>query len=414
MRTGAPIFIALMLVAASGLAAAQTDQDAQIQDEEGDVDAQHLFDTGALTSDLDDSEVPQEDIETSGDVVRAWFHDETPNAFRITIELSNIPNNESFPAPVAEVWTHFVVKQTQYHIEGELASPGEGMPLEPRYQLYENDVAAGTLTGDVDRADNKTWVIVPKEKIGSPEPGDTLTEPYITTHVPQEGLGSDASPVLDYAPSPHQIAVSQDVEPTDVAPAVIGLGPTLDYGEAYEFGDYPGAGGLFLEVQPSAVVVTAGETATAELVITNDAPDAHDVQLAADAPSGWDIGAETASLTIAPGATDRVQVSVTPASGADGQEIVRFSAATTGLADDASLSVTAQPASSGSGGSDAGDTGGSSDDGSSTSLTDDASSSGAEAEEGEAGEEQNGAPSPAAWLIASVTGAVAWVTRRRR
>lgn len=414
--------LVLALVAASATALAADGSEGVVDDETGDVSVQHLV----AVQGLPETPSAQEQVELAGDIVQAVVAQETRDSLTFTVTMANLSDNETVPSPLAEVWTHFTVGQTAYHVEAELATPQESDRLQARFQLYEGSTATAEPTGSLDRAGDSFTFTLDKADIGTPQPGEMLTRFYVTSHVPQEGLKPASSPVLDYAPSAQQITVSQETDPTAIDPTHLGLTPAPGYGTPYEFGDYQGIDDLTVQATPTSTTVTAGQSAKVQINVVNQAPKADTVYLTAgNVPSGWTVSAPSDEATLDSGDSYTFTVTIDSPRGARGQHFISLKLTSDlGANQPLSISVSAQapPQDTGStqGGSSpagSGADGGAPTGGSSPAAGDGASTPSHQDdghEDNASDEEENGAPSPAAGLVVGLMAAIAWTTRRRR
>lgn len=412
--------IVLVLLTASGLATAADGSEGRVQDDQGDVSLQHLV----TVSGMPEEASAQEQVKLAGDITEAWVAGETDGTVTLTVGLANLSDNETVPSPLAEIWTHFTIGDRDYHVEAELATPQESQTLQARYQLYEGSTARAEPTGSLDRQADTITFTLEKTSIGDPQPGERLTRFHVTSHVPQEGLRPASSPVLDYAPSPQTLTVSQDTDPTRLDPTQLGLGPELTYGTPYEFGDYQGIDDLTVQASPSSLTVTAGQQGQIAINVVNDAPAADTVHLTTgNLPSGWSLSATTNEISLDSGEAGQSIVTIQPPSQARGQHLITLKV-TSDLGADRPITVSASvqaPPQQDAGTQDGGQagsapgTGGAPATGGSNPSTGDAGGSQTDgAEAGAASEEENGAPFPAVGIVLAVLGALAWAVSHRR
>ncbi len=401
--------LALVLALAPSSVLAGSASAPEVEDPAGDVNAQHFVDTGLLNG-LDEL---SEETEMAGDIVKAWVHGETEDAFEATVELDALPSEGEIELALPEVWLHVSVQDTVYHVRTGLELASSGGLLEAEHELYQHASPVGMLSGTVDADAGQITVTLPKASVGSPQPGDRLTQMHASTHLEvdgQDGL------VLDYAPDAEAVDPTELDDPTQLDPSELGLGPELSYGQAYMFGDFQGASDVTVDASPDSLELQAGESGQAALTVANqgDAQDTVTVQ-AGQAPAGWNIDASPAQVPLGPGQSQQVIVTVAAPQGASGQHLILMEAAP-GLGSSAltALSVTVHEAQE-----DPSEPDPNGDNGSETPQDpapgDDGEDADGDEPGGEPGDDdgQNGAPGPGlAGLIAALTASVA-LSRRR-
>lgn len=339
MRRLLPLLLVVSLLATPALAGSQ--QDPEIEDENGDVDVQHLVDAGALSG----QNVSAEELETSADVTKAWVDQETEDSFQVNVELADVPDEENLSSPLVDVWVHFTVKDGAFHTAASLSSPKSGAPVQGSYQLYLDESKVGSLTGTVDVEGDVVSIRVPKADVRDPVEGDELSDFYVTTHAP------DSEAVLDYAPGAKEQSLSSLAEDDSADPTALDLSPTASYGDDYEFkatGDKTSR--ISVDVTPSSLEVTAGEQESFAVRITNDADGPDDVSLTlGNTPSGWSATLEQSGLSVPAQSSEIVTLFISPPADAEGHELVHLQVTSERGADKgASVSVVAvQPEESG-------------------------------------------------------------------
>jgi hypothetical protein len=399
MRRALSLLIAVLLVAQPALAGSQAVP--EIDDESGDVDAQHLVDvqapeqgagTGDVsgdetledeTSDLPDEEVP-DDQESSADILKAWVDRETEDSFVVNVEVADLPEELEVSAPLVEIWTHFTVREGDYHTVARLSAPDDGGPTEASYELYQGDSRQDDLLGNVDAETDIVSMRVAKADVRDPGGDDALTDFHATTHV------ADGQAVLDYAPGANETSLPDAGEDDGAEPTDLSVDPR--YGADYGFTSFEDeTSRISLSLTPGSLEVDAGQTATFAVTVDNDAEASDTVTLSSwDQPSGWDVDVEPSQLAVDAKSSETAELVVTPASDAEGQELVHVQATSDRGADkEATVSVTALSSDDGSSSSDDGDDGDAGD----ASSEDDDAGDGDDTQASEAGDGSDAEPS---------------------
>lgn len=423
MRKTLAVLLAFTITASPALAGSASSP--EVGDKTGDVDVQHLVEAGAL----DEADVSQDQAKTVGDIDRAWVHTETKDSFQITVRLSDIPDQQDTSAPLMETWTHFTVNEANvvYHAQAVLLSPQPGAPLQADFQLYEGASRIASMPGNVDTENDTLRFTVSKAAIGEVSEGDSLTEPYVTTHLP----GSQAT--LDYAPGAKRDSLPSPEKVDGVEPTNLDLAVDAKFGDSYTFQSFvkPQAD-LGVSITPSQLEIEAGNQEEFSVKIVNEADTEDVVQLSTgSAPDGWSVRLDTGELTIPPGESRGSLLYVSPSNDAEGHQLVHLEInSELGAQQGATVSVTAsQPddgTGDGSGASSDGSRDGqatSSDTGDASGATDSkepASGDGASTDEGSGDgadgsntTESRGAPGPGPVALLATLGLLATALGRR-
>lgn len=351
MHKQVTILIALTMVASPALAGSPDEP--EIEDDAGDVDVQHLVDAGLLVQ----AGVSRPAIDAAADVTDAWITSETRGSFEVAVQLSNLPDNRNISTPLSEVWLHFEILDGSYHARAVLSSPQPGAPLQANYELFLDDEKQENLKGSVDNGDNIVWFHVPKQAVRDPGEGDKLTQFYVTTHLP------GPQPVLDYAPGATAQSIPDASGAESADPTSLQLSPTPNHGDHYTFDSFDSKPSMMsIDVTPSSLEVEAGESEEFAVRIVNDGEGAGEVSLSVgNTPDGWSVNVEPTKFTVDPASSKTATLHVTPASDAEGHELVQLQMSSAPNTDkQVSVSITAtQPGSGGGtgGGSVDGDTG---------------------------------------------------------
>lgn len=308
------LVIVVALLASTGPVLAGTSTDPEIEDERGDVDVQHLVEADAL-SHIDASEA---EIEASGDVVKAWVHDESPRAFTITIELAEIPDEAETDGPLVEVWTHEQIREGEFHTRSAIGNADSGDPLSVDHDLFLDETKLGSLSGSLDTEENRLSLRLAKADVRDPGEGDALSGFYVTTHVPETGA------VLDYAPGTARESVPDFVEAQTADPTDLALAVDAEFGRSYSFQSFDqGDSELSVDATPSSREIQAGEQAEFAIRVMNQGGEEEDVSLdVLDAPQGWNLRLQPNSLTVPASGSQTASLFVTPANNADGHELI--------------------------------------------------------------------------------------------
>lgn len=383
MRSLLAVSLALLLVAGPALAGSQADP--EIEDPEGDVDIQHLVDADLL----DEDPAVDEEVDTSADVVRAWVDRETEQAFDLHVELAGLPEDENLSTPLVEVWTHFTIRQGDYHLAAVLSSPEDGDPLDARFELYEGQARIAQPDGHVDVDQARLSATIAKADVRDPGDGDELSAFHVTTHAP----GSQAA--LDYAPDADTDSLPALEEAGSTDPTALDLAADATFGDTYAFSSFEETPSrISVDLTPEAIEIEAGDQASVSVLVHNDADEAEDVQLSAsETPPGWSARVQPDRLTVPGQGSAQAELSIVPADDADGHELLHLRATGERGADRAaSVSVTAaQPATADGGSGSQGDAPAAGGSGSS----EDPASGAASGEEGERSADPGGDPGSA-------------------
>ncbi|PSG97361.1 hypothetical protein BRD56_05790 [Thermoplasmatales archaeon SW_10_69_26] len=315
-------------------ALAGSPSDPEIGDDEGDVNVQHMVDAGVL-----DEEAPRDELATAGDVTKAWIDKdkETRDSFTVVVEVADIPDDENVSSPLVDVWSHFTVREGDYHVKASLTKPSSGEPMEASYELYLDETAVGELTGSVDAEADRLSVRVPKADVRDPGGDDELSSFYVTTHAPDSGV------TLDYAPGAKQDnVVEEDATASD--PTSLSLAPSPSYGDRYAFQDMEEtASQITVDVTPESLEIEAGQQESFAVRVVNDAEEADEASLSvSNTPPGWSARLDPGSMTVPAKGSQTATLHVTPADDAEGHELMDLNVVTSLGADKgASVSVIA-------------------------------------------------------------------------
>lgn len=416
------LFITGLLLLAAGSALAGSPMSPEIEDDRGDLTSQYWLHATLLDDGPEDLSPSQaQAINASADLLGAWVHGENDEMFMLTIEVADLPDLENVSGPLVDISAFFTIGNDQYDARTELSVPAETQDIQASYSLWEDGTEVTSLAGNLDNETDRITLLIPKDAVGDPVFGDTLTEFYATSSLADGGF------ILDYAPGQPKV----DVVTGDLADPTLQADPA--YGDTYEFGQYEGAvpSAIDASATPSSLVVQAGEKAKVAIQVANQAEQADTVTLAvADRPSGWTVELDETTLDLDPGQSQVATLTIGTPNGASGQEILALSLLSSPLGADIQLpiSVQLQPA-SGTGGGDTGtSTGGTGDDGATDDAqtgtdpggagtspgTDGGQASDQEGEQAPDDEEENGAPvAPVAMIVAAVA-AAALATRTGR
>jgi hypothetical protein len=321
-----------------------------VTDDRGDIDVQHLVEADFLRS-----EVSAEELDTSGDVTRAWIDQETEDSFEINVELADVPDDRNVSSPLVEVWAHFTVREGDYHAAARLATPQSGEPVEGTYELYLDDAKTSDLAGDVDVDADLVTFRVPKPDVRDPGEGDELSSFHVTTHAPE------TQAALDYAPDADGQALPSLEDAERLEPTNLQLAAEARYGDTYAFQSFAEPDSrLSVDVTPESLEVEAGQQATFAVRVVNDADQAEEVSLTvANTPPGWSVDLSPSGFAVPAYGSQSAELQVRPADDAEGHQLVDIHLTGERGADKgASVSVVAVQAGSGSG-SWSGDGGGS-------------------------------------------------------
>ncbi len=413
-------FLAVVLLLAAGSALAGTPTSPEIEDDADDLTSQYWLHATILEDGPEELSPSQaQAINTSADLLGAWVHGESDDRFMLTIGVADLPDLENVSGPLVDISAAFIIGNDLYEARTELSVPTETKDIQASYSLAKEGREVTSLAGNLDNDTDRLTLFIPKEAVGDPGFGDTLTEFYVTSSLAEGGF------ILDYAPGQPKVNLLTG----DLADTTLGAEP--EHGDTYEFGQYEGAvpSAIDATATPSSLMLQAGEKGRVAIQVVNQAEQADSVTLAvADRPSGWTVELDETTLDLDPGQSDVATLTVGTPSGASGQEILTLSLLSSPLGADQQLpiSVQVQPASSPGGGDAGPSTGGPSDDGSAddaqtgtgqggagTSTGTDGQASDQDAEQAP-DEEENGAPvGPVAMIVAAVA-AAAFATRTRR
>lgn len=398
------ILTAIVVLLGTASVASASPKNPHIEDDRGDVDVQHLVTVGAIES---SDEVP-ETSKQAGDIVKAWVHRETADSFSISVEVAHLPNETELSSPIVELWTHFTIKEANFHTRAVVDTPDGAEKPTARYTLHEESNEAGEVTGTTDVLNDTVTFTVAKQDVRAPGEGDLLTSFYVTSHLPDRG------PVLDYAPGAERFVVSPDADPTKLS-----LTPDATYGDDYAFQSFDGPppSDLSIELTESSVTIGAGSERTVGVTVLNGASEPDTAYLSlGDVPADWDVRLDRTTLTLEPGSSSLARLSVSPSDDASGQSLLTLQVTSDLRADQTvTLSVTAeQPTETGGqtdDGDGASDPGTGADRGGATGAGDGTDTSGSEQD---GAEEENGAPGPTIGLVTVTLAVVAWTGARRR
>lgn len=415
------LLISFMLLVAAGSAMAGSPSSPEIADDPDDMTSQYWLHAKALDDGPEDLTPSQlSAINASADLLGAWVHGESEDLFMITVQVAELPDTENVSGPLVDVSAFFTIGTERYEARTELSVPAETKDLQASFTLFSEGSQVAALAGNVENETDRLTLIVPKDAVGNPGFGDTLTEFYLTSSLADGGF------ILDYAPG------QPKVNPLTGDLADPGLGPSPEHGQTYEFGQYEGAVSPAIQATatPSSLMIQAGQTGQVSIQVANQAEQADTVTLAvADRPTGWTVELEETQVALDPGQSELITLTVGTPSDASGQAILALSLVSAPLGADHKLpiSVQVQPASTqggqtggtnGQGTAGGGQTDSGQDSGPSTGTggqaTDQGSQQADDGQAGEGGEEENGAPfAPVALIVAAVAiAAVATRTRR--
>ncbi len=375
---------------------------------------QHYIDSGALS----EADVAPEEARTVGDIHAAWISTESRDAFTLVIQVADIPDENGFSSPLAELWAHFTIGGQAYHASSVLSLAEGSDKITSRQELWRDQSSLGEIAGAVQPEDNQVVFRIAKADVGGPSVGDELTRFYVTSHLPNQGL------VLDYAPHAQGLTPDDHIDPLNPT-----LGPSLSFGDTYAFGQFEGAvpSAIQLVATPNSLELASGDQGVVSITVANDADQADTVELTVgDVPDDWSARLDDSRVTLDPGQAKILRLYVTAPSDAAGQDLLTLHATSEPLGADRALaiSVSATPPApspqdpgspSGDGDSTgaAGQDGSAGADGSSNAASgDDQDAAGSEQDgDGQAGEE-NDAPGPGVLLILGAVGLMALARAR--
>lgn len=316
MRTLVAVLAVSLVFAPPALAGSQASP--EIEDPKGDVDVQHVVDADLLG----DEGLAPEELETSADVLRAWIDQETDSSFELNVELADIPDEREVASPLVDVWSHFTVREGEFHVAAQLSTPREGGPTEASFALYEGEARQGDLLGGVDGDEDIVSFRIPKADVRDPGEGDELAGFHVTTHVPGPGAALDYAPGADEESLP-AVTEAQALDPTDLP-----LAEDPMFGDRYVFqSSAEDRSRISLTVTPPSLEVAAGEQGTFAVVVDNGADGPDEVSLTtSNAPAGWSARVQPSTFTVPAQGSATATLAITPADDADGHELVHLHA----------------------------------------------------------------------------------------
>lgn len=245
-----------------------------------------------------------------------WFGDELINSFKVTIQTKRIeivPIDLEFGLGLRNIkqytakyyiffkstrnnGNYFVKAMVETRID--ITNPQN---IIPQWHFYigtgdtvGNAVITANTTGEINNEDATISILVPKEIIGSPYRGDSLTNTYAETQFEAFGV----------------IATQRDRAPDE------------GYGRDYIFKYDPTIGTVELKIDGSSskTVSSPGGTAVYKFTLTNTGNDDADISMmeSGTLPSGWDATFDRNTVHL--GAGKSTQVNLTVKTSSDAQD----------------------------------------------------------------------------------------------
>lgn len=264
----------------------------------------------------DDTDDQPGDENEKLDIIAGWFSEERETKFKVTIQIKNITEYEANTGYVfhwkyneTEYFARLTVEETKFIYDyGRINRTGTN----PNYQ---KDGETTGMAGGGEGA--KILIDVPKEGVGSPKEGDSLTESGITTY-------------RDRTTTIGTISTRDEIDNND------------NPGRDYVLGKSAAEKKITLSPTSTSKQVKSGKSVDYKISVSTNSEEAVDVELyVQEVPLNWEAEIEPSSVSVKINNPKTVTLNVTAPKKAKENEKAVITITTTSSLGETSINITA-------------------------------------------------------------------------